>query len=128
MAGTTKPSFHDVVFKTRRLQRVVDCYKTVVGVNVQFQDDNAWTTNNEANHRLAFLMVPGLEDDPNKVKHNGFRTNPIGTLFDPAKVLDAHTDGRPFAELQSAIRKGEFLPIPGLGLPTEAAGVIRDIP
>ncbi len=27
-------------------------------------------TNDEANHRFAFLSVPGLEDDPEKVKHN----------------------------------------------------------
>jgi hypothetical protein len=26
--------------------------------------------NDEANHRFAFLSVPGLEDDPDKVKHN----------------------------------------------------------
>ena len=72
MTETIKPIFHHVTLKTSHLQQMVEWYKTVVGVEVQFQDaNNAWTTNDEANHRLAFLMVPGLEDDPDKVKHNG---------------------------------------------------------
>ena len=203
MTATIKPSFHHLTLKTSHLQQMVDWYEIVVGVEVQFQDaNNAWTTNDEANHRLAFLMVPGLEDDPNKVKHNGihhsafeydsfadlmssfdrirgygilpafcldhgstmslyyqdpegnyvelqsdnfgnwklsghfmrtsddFRANPIGTFFDPAQVFEAYAAGRPFAELQPAIRAGQFLPhsIPGLGLPAEATGAVRDIP
>ena len=28
-------------------------------------------TNDEANHRIAFLTVPGLSDDPQKIEHNG---------------------------------------------------------
>ena len=31
----------------------------------------AWTSNDAANHRVAFLAVPGLSDDPQKVGHNG---------------------------------------------------------
>ncbi len=31
----------------------------------------AWTTNDAANHRIAFLAVPGLSDDADKVRHNG---------------------------------------------------------
>ena len=39
---------------------------------MQFQDaNNAWTTNDAANHRIAFLAVPGLSDDADKVSHNG---------------------------------------------------------
>ena len=67
-----KPAFHHVTIKTSRLQEMVAWYKTLVGVEVTFQDaNNAWTTNDEANHRIAFLSVPGLEDDADKVKHNG---------------------------------------------------------
>lgn len=203
MTSTIKPSFHHVTLKTSRLQQMVAWYQTVVGVEVLFQNDtNAWTTNDEANHRLAFLAVDGLEDDPDKVKHNGihhsafeydsfsdlmssydrlkerniepafcldhgsttslyyedpegnyvelqsdnfgdwkqsgnfirssddFRANPIGTFFDPARVFAAHAAGRPFAELQPAIRKGEFLPepVPGIGLPAKAAEAVRDMP
>ena len=69
---TIRPAFHHVTFKTTRLREMVAWYSAVVGVEVTFQDDNnAWTTNDGANHRIAFLSVPGLEDDPDKVKHNG---------------------------------------------------------
>jgi hypothetical protein len=44
----------------------------VLGVEVQFRNDvAAWTANDEANHRIAFLAVPGLSDDADKVRHNG---------------------------------------------------------
>ena len=67
-----KPAFHHVTIKTSRLQEMVDWYKTLVGVEVNFQDaNNAWTTNDEANHRVAFLSVPGLADDPEKTRHTG---------------------------------------------------------
>ena len=70
--GTIKPAFHHVTIKTSRLQEMVAWYKAVVGVEVTFQDNNnAWTTNDEANHRVAFLSVPGLEMDADKVKHTG---------------------------------------------------------
>jgi catechol 2,3-dioxygenase len=46
-------------------------YGTVLGGTINFKDDHkGWMTNDEANHRFAFLSVPGLEDDPAKVKHN----------------------------------------------------------
>ena len=67
-----KPALHHVTFKTSRIQEMVDWYKAVVGVEVNFQDaNNAWTSNDAANHRLAFLTVPELSDDPGKVEHNG---------------------------------------------------------
>jgi len=47
-------------------------YETVIGTKVQFRDHSAaWTTNDEANHRIAFLAVPGLSDDEQKTRHNG---------------------------------------------------------
>lgn len=192
MADIIKPVFHHVTIKTSRLHEMVDWYRIVIGAEVTFQDaNNAWTTNDEANHRVAFLSVPGLDDDPDKVRHNGmhhsafeyanfgdlmrsyerlrdedirpafcldhgltisiyyrdpegnyvelqsdnfgdwqasshfmrtsedFRTNPIGTFFDPEKVCQAHKDGHPFQSLQSDIRAGKFVPdvIPHMGLP-----------
>ncbi|WP_043832380.1 VOC family protein [Muricoccus aerilatus] len=67
-----RPVFHHVTLKTSRLPEMVDWYGKVVGVRVNFMDaNNAWTTNDEANHRIAFLSVPGLSDDPEKVRHNG---------------------------------------------------------
>lgn len=67
-----KPAFHHVTFKTSRLDEMVAWYGTVVGARPTFQDaSNAWTTNDEANHRVAFLSAPGLGDDPDKRNHNG---------------------------------------------------------
>ena len=69
---TIKPALHHVTIKTSRLQEMVDWYKALIGVEVNFQDaNNAWTTNDAANHRIAFLSVPGLEHDADKVKHTG---------------------------------------------------------
>ena len=69
---TIKPSLHHVTFKTTRLSQMVSWYRAVVGLEVTFQDENnAWTTNDQANHRIAFLSVPGLSDDAAKIGHNG---------------------------------------------------------
>ena len=69
---TIKPALHHVTIKTSRLLEMVDWYKALVGVEVNFQDaNNAWTTNDAANHRIAFLSVPGLEQDADKNKHTG---------------------------------------------------------
>ena len=69
---TIKPVLHHVTFKTTHLSRMVSWYRTVVGLEPTFRDDNnAWTTNDQANHRIAFLSVPGLSDDAEKVGHNG---------------------------------------------------------
>jgi catechol 2,3-dioxygenase len=67
-----KPKLHHVTFKTGRLDEMIAWYGTVLGTKVQFRDQvAAWTTNDEANHRIAFLAVPGLSDDEQKTKHNG---------------------------------------------------------
>ena len=72
MSEVIRPSFHHVTLKTSHLQAMVDWYVKVIGAKVNFQDaNNAWTTNDEANHRVAFLAVPGLDDDPDKSLHNG---------------------------------------------------------
>jgi catechol 2,3-dioxygenase len=66
-----KPTLHHVTIKTSRLAEMVTWYGNLVGA-VQFKDaNNAWMTNDSANHRIAFLSVPKLEDDPDKGKHNG---------------------------------------------------------
>ena len=67
-----KPKLHHVTFKTSRLDEMIAWYGLVIGAQVQFRDQvAAWTTNDAANHRIAFLAVPGLDDDPRKVQHNG---------------------------------------------------------
>ena len=67
-----KPKLYHVTIKTSRLDEMIAWYSLVLGVQVQFRDRvAAWTTNDEANHRIAFLAVPGLSDDAEKVNHNG---------------------------------------------------------
>ena len=67
-----KPALHHVTIKTSRLDDMISWYATVLGATVQFRDAHAaWMTNDGANHRLGFLAVPGLSDDPSKISHNG---------------------------------------------------------
>jgi len=67
-----RPSLHHVNIKTSRLDEMIKWYGLVVGTQVQFRyETGAWTTNDGANHRIAFLAVPGLSDDADKVRHNG---------------------------------------------------------
>ena len=65
-----RPVLHHVTFKTTRLQEMQDWYETVVGCKPSFSAPiAAWTTNDTANHRIAFLALPGIEEDPDKIKH-----------------------------------------------------------
>ena len=67
-----KPKFHHVTIKTSHLDEMVDWYCAVLGVHVNFKDRfNAWTTNDAANHRVAFLAAPGLGPDRDKSLHTG---------------------------------------------------------
>jgi catechol 2,3-dioxygenase len=67
-----KPKLHHVTIKTSRLDEMIVWYGEVIGAEVNFRDGvAAWTTNDTANHRIAFLAVPGLSDDGEKTRHNG---------------------------------------------------------
>jgi catechol 2,3-dioxygenase-like lactoylglutathione lyase family enzyme len=67
-----RPAIHHVTIKTSRMDQMIEWYGTVVGAKVQFRDQGACCmTNDEANHRVAFLTVPGLSDDSQKVSQNG---------------------------------------------------------
>jgi catechol 2,3-dioxygenase len=67
-----KPVLHHVTFKTTRIEEMVAWYKAVVGCEVSFNFVGAaWTTNDMANHRIAFLTTPSVKDDPEKIAHSG---------------------------------------------------------
>jgi catechol 2,3-dioxygenase len=89
------PILHHVTLKTSRLDEMVEWYSLVIGATVQFRNDvAAWTTNDDANHRIAFLAVPGLSDDSAKVRHNGmhhcaFEFESFGDLMDHFNRLRA---------------------------------------
>ena len=66
------PVLHHVNLKTTRLQEMIDWYALVIGTQVTHQfEGGAWLSNDAANHRLALLWAPGLEDDPEKLRHTG---------------------------------------------------------
>ena len=69
---TQTPTLHHVTFKTTRLNEMVAWYGKVIGARVAYRDAvSAWTTNDEANHRIAFLAFPGMKDDPDKTSRVG---------------------------------------------------------
>jgi len=66
------PKLHHLTLRTSHLDEMLAWYGKVIGARVLYRDPfTAWTTNDEANHRIAFLGVPGLSDDPEKISHNG---------------------------------------------------------
>ena len=67
-----RPTLHHVTIKTSHLDDMIKWYALVVGAKVQFRyGADAWMSNDDANHRIAFLSVPGLTDDEGKNHHNG---------------------------------------------------------
>lgn len=69
---TLKPALHHVNFKTTRLAEMIDWYGRVIGTTVTFEfEGGAWISNDGANHRIALLAVPGLEEDPDQLRHTG---------------------------------------------------------
>ena len=58
------PVVHHVNLKTTRLQELIDWYGEVIGAEPNFQfAGGAFLTNDEANHRIALIMLPGFKDD-----------------------------------------------------------------
>ncbi|MGD9664535.1 VOC family protein [Phaeobacter sp. 22II1-1F12B] len=71
-AGTKNPVLHHVNLKTSRLQEMIDWYRTVVGTEPLHQfEGGAWSSNDEANHRIALITSPEVRDDPEKVTRSG---------------------------------------------------------
>ena len=56
-----RPSLHHVTMKTSRLDEMIEWYGLVLGTQVQFRNEvAAWTSNDEANHRIASWPCPVL--------------------------------------------------------------------
>ena len=72
MTASVKPVLHHVTFKTTRLNEMIEWYGNVVGMVPNYRDTvAAWMSNDAANHRVALLAVPGIEDDPARIPHAG---------------------------------------------------------
>ena len=51
---------------------MIEWYGNVVGMVPNYRDTvAAWMSNDAANHRVALLAVPGIEDDPARIPHAG---------------------------------------------------------
>ena len=66
------PKLHHTTFTTLRLEEMVAWYQNAVGLYPAFQNNEAaWLTNDEANHRIAFLSPPGLKHPEDKGHSTG---------------------------------------------------------
>jgi catechol 2,3-dioxygenase len=76
------PRLHHLGMTTSNADAKVSRYRVVIGTDVVHRTDSAsagtkgapamksvWVTNDEANHRLAFVEVPGFSADENKAAH-----------------------------------------------------------
>jgi catechol 2,3-dioxygenase len=76
------PKLQHIGLTTGRLQPMLDWYKTVLGMRLIYISENptgnahgsslkaAWLSNDEANHRVAIIEIPGLTDDPERIRHH----------------------------------------------------------
>lgn len=72
MSSPANPVLHHATLKTNRQAEMADWYGTVVGMKPNhYGPFGAWLTNDSANHRIALLVAPGLDDDPSKISHTG---------------------------------------------------------
>lgn len=66
------PVLHHVTLKTNRQREMANWYEKAVGLKPNhYGPYGAWLTNDAANHRMALLVAPGLEEDPDKIAHCG---------------------------------------------------------
>jgi catechol 2,3-dioxygenase len=68
------PRLHHATFLTIKLAEMVSWYEKVCGLTpVFYSEAGAWLTNDEANHRVALVAIPGIHspvDKPNSTGHH----------------------------------------------------------
>jgi hypothetical protein len=117
----TNPVLHHVNLKTTRLQEMIDWYAQTIGMRVNYQwPGGAFLTNDAANHRLAMLAVPGLEEDPDKIRHTGLHHTAyeypsmddlLGTLSEPPPSSPATRLGSRLTPTNSSPRETRAQPL-----------------
>lgn len=61
--------FAHVVFRTSQLRTMTDWYKKVLNAEAAFENDIiAFLSYDEEHHRVAFVNIPGLADQPDGIK------------------------------------------------------------
>ncbi len=76
------PRLHHLGLTTSNLDAMIDWYRKVLGMTIVHRTraaapgqadvpsiNAAWVSNDEANHRLAFVQVPGVSADPDRSRH-----------------------------------------------------------
>ena len=62
-----RPKFHHTTFTTLHLDAMVEFYEKIAGLEpVYYSEHGAWLSNDEANHRIALLALPGLKAPADK--------------------------------------------------------------
>lgn len=83
-----RPKFHHTTFATMKLAEMVNFYEKVAGLEpVHYSEGGAWLTNDEANHRIALLALPGLSEPVDKghttgLHHTAFEYADFGQWLD----------------------------------------------
>lgn len=80
---TIHPAFQHLGVTTENLDGLIDWYQTVLGMWVVARTDNpagahdgpgslrvAWLTNDEVNHRMGIIELPGLSADLDRARHH----------------------------------------------------------
>lgn len=82
-----------VVFRTSRFDEMVAWYKTVLNANPAFESETiAFLAYDDEHHRIAFIHVPGLSEQPAGqagVHHVAFTYDSLDTLLDNYERLAA---------------------------------------
>src|SRR3984957_7880470 len=136
------PRLQHLGMTTADTDATLNWYRTVLGMTLVHRTSSAtgdqksgpnlmaaWVSNDEANHRLAFVQLPGLIADPDRAHHQGlqhfafeyrtiedlrtsphFAKNPMGKYVGPDKVIVAREAGASPWELHERAWTGEFAP------------------
>lgn len=76
------PRLQHIGLTTGNAQPMIEWYKAVLGMRLIYHSDNptgakegvkpkaTWMSNDEVNHRVAFVEIPGLARDPERSKHH----------------------------------------------------------
>jgi catechol-2,3-dioxygenase len=85
--------FAHVVLRTSRFHEMLDWYRLVLNATTTFADENiGFVTYDEEHHRVAFVHIPGLADQPDGVAgvhHYAFTYATLGDLLTTHKRLEA---------------------------------------
>lgn len=99
-----RPKFHHTTFATLKLEEMMEFYEKVAGLEpVFYTPDGAWLTNDEANHRIALLALPGLQEPADKghttgLHHTAFEYEDFNHWLDNYERLNEEGI-RPFLNL-----------------------------